>query len=137
MTIRKESGKEGKLSRLPDAELDVMLVLWENPDPMKTTEISQALKEKKDWSMSTVQALLARLLERGFVTVKKKERLKYYSPLIGENVYRSQETKTFLERLHGNSWRNLLMTLVSNHEMNESDLDEIAEIIRRAGSKDD
>lgn len=129
--------KENSFNRLPDAELDVMLALWESPVPMKTTEIFQSLKEKKDWSMSTVQALLARLTERGFVSVKKEDRLKLYSPLISEDVYRSQETKTFLERLHGNSWQNLLMTLVNNHEMNESDLDEIAEIIRKAGEKDD
>lgn len=129
--------KKNSFNRLPDAELDVMLVLWESPVPMKTTEIFQSLKEKKDWSMSTIQALLARLTERGFVTVKKEDRLKLYSPLIREDVYRSQETKTFLERLHGNSWQNLLMTLVNNHEMNESDLDEIAEIIRKAGEKDD
>lgn len=126
-----------KFGRLPDAELDVMLVLWEQQVPMKTAEIFQALEQKKDWSMSTVQALLTRLTERGFVTVQKKERLKYYTSIISEEAYRSQETKTFLERLHGNSWRSLLMTLVSNHEMSESDLAEIAEIIRKAEDKDD
>ncbi len=126
-----------KFGRLPDAELDVMLVLWGQQVPMKTAEIFQALEQKKGWSMSTVQALLTRLTERGFVTVQKKERLKYYTPIISEEAYRSQETSTFLERLHGNSWKSLLMTLVRNHEMSESDLAEIAEIIRKAEDKDD
>lgn len=131
------SAKETPISRLPDAELDVMSVLWENSAPMKTTEILDALKEKKSWSMSTVQALLARLTVRGFVKMKKADRLKYYSVAISEERYRSQETKTFLERFYGNSWKSLVMTLVRNNEMNESDLDEIAEIIKNGGEKDD
>ena len=129
------SAKEMPISRLPEAELDVMSVLWENSVPMKTTEIFDAIKEKKSWSMSTVQVFLARLTARGFVKMEKQNRLKYYSVIISEECYRSQETKTFLERFYGNSWKSFVMTLARNHEMNESDLNEIAEIIRKAGGK--
>lgn len=126
---------EKRIDRLPDAELDVMLVLWNTIESLKTSQIAEVLNEQKNWSMSTVQSLLARLAERGFVSVKKELRLKYYSPAISEELYRSKETKTFLERLHGNSFKSLIATLANDKTINTSDIDEIAEIIKKAGNK--
>ena len=40
--------------------------------------------------MSTIQALLARLEEKGYVSVVKEGRLKTYVPLISEEKYRDQ-----------------------------------------------
>lgn len=124
-----------KLDRLPDSELDVMLVLWSFSRPMKPSEIHEILttEYKKDWSISTVQALLARLSDRGFIQAEKEGRLKFYTPVVSEASYREKETRTFLQRLHGNSYKSLLATLVQSHEINEEDIDEIAEIIRKAG----
>ena len=45
--------------KLPDSELEVMLVLWQN-SPLKTPEIMKELKHT-GWSISTLQALLQRL----------------------------------------------------------------------------
>lgn len=128
---------KNEIDRLPDAELDVMLVLWNSTEPMKTAKILEVLNRQKNWSISTVQALLSRLTERGFVKIEKRMRFKYYIPLVQEDVYRSQETKTFLERLHGNSFKSLIATLINSKTIDASDIDEIEEMLRKAGNKDD
>ena len=85
--------------------------------------------------MSTIQALLARLEEKGFVHVAKQGRLKTYVPLISEEEYRDQETVRFFERFHRKSVRSLFMTLVKNENLSEADLEELEEIIRKEEKK--
>lgn len=126
-----------EMNRLPDAQLDVMLVLWNANEPLKTSKILEILNQEKDWSISTLQSLLARLEERGFVKVQKHMRFKYYVPLIEEKVYRNKETKTFLERLHGNSFKSLIATLIDSKSISESELKEIEDMLRKAGNKND
>ena len=127
-----QPNKEPTIDRLPDAELDVMLVLWNAEGPMKTARILEILNRKKDWSISTLQSLLARLEERGFVDVQKQMRFKYYLPVISEEDYRQKETKTFLERLHGNSFKSLVATLIDSNAADSAELEEIEELLRKA-----
>ena len=47
------------MKKLSDAELTVMNVLWQEGIPMRTGEIAEKI-EDKEWSMSTIQALLSR-----------------------------------------------------------------------------
>lgn len=89
--------------RLPDTELEVMTAIWKCEIPVKTSEIARHIE--RDWTMSTIQALLARLEEKGYVSVVKEGRLKTYVPLISEEEYRDQETVRFFERFHRKSVR--------------------------------
>ena len=97
---------------LPDAELEIMGVLWRSDEPMKTADIHKALEKEKNWSISTVHALLARLTERGFVELEKRGRLKYYTPLVAKDNYQKKETKSFLRKFYQNSAKSLIATLV-------------------------
>ena len=65
--------------KLPESELEVMLVLWEK-NPLKTPEIMKALNHT-GWSISTLQALLQRLEDKGVVTKTMEGRTKLYSNL--------------------------------------------------------
>lgn len=121
------------MERLPDSELEVMLALWSADEPLKTSAILERVK--KEWTMSTIQALLSRLEERGFVKMEKKMRFKYYSPAIDEKVYRDSETKSFLERLHNNSYKSLLASLVSTKSISEKDIKDIEDIIKRGAKQ--
>lgn len=122
---------------LPDAELAVMKVLWKAEGEMKTSEIAKMLSKEKSWSMSTIQALLARLLQRGFVSVRKEGRLKFYRPLVGQEHYNAGQTKSFFKKLHDNSIKSLIASLVDSRAIGEEELAELEEIIQKAGEKHD
>ncbi|MEY8516709.1 BlaI/MecI/CopY family transcriptional regulator [Lachnospiraceae bacterium 29-84] len=53
---------------LSKRELDVMNVLWSVKEPMIASEIP---KNKPDLSINTVQAVLKKLMQKGFVRVEK------------------------------------------------------------------
>ncbi len=128
--------KNKKLERLPDAELDIMLVLWDADKPLAKSKITELLKDKRNWSVSTVQVLLTRLTNKSFVELVKEKRFNFYKAIVSEGEYKRYETKTFIERMHENSFKNLIATLVENKTITKDDIDEIADIIRKA-DKDD
>ena len=124
-----------KFCRLPDAELEVMKVVWGFDAPVSTSMIMERLKYK-NWHISTVLKLISRLSERGFVKSEKNGRFNVYTPLVSEDVYLKSETKSFLERLHGNSVKSLIATLYNTRTISKEELDEIAKIIEKGGSYD-
>lgn len=118
--------------RLPDSELLIMKIIWQSGIPIGTGRIVELVCEQKNWSRSTVQVLLSRLVERGFIEMKKKGRFKFYDPLIKEDEYLSKETKTFMEQFYSNSYKKLIASLVENRTITEKDIDDIVQIIKEA-----
>lgn len=129
--------QEKRFQRLPDAELDVMLVLWAAKQEVKTSALLEELNRTRSWSMSTLQALLARLSERGFVEAKTRGRLKYYSPAVSEEDYRARETKTFMERFYKNSFQDLFASLVNTHSISKEDIRALEEMLHKEAEEND
>lgn len=118
--------------RLPDSELLIMQIIWQSDYPIGTGKIVELVCEQRNWSRSTIQVLLARLEERGFIKTKKNGRLKYYYPLVKEEEYLSKETKTFLEQFYHNSYKKLIASLVKDQTITENDINDIIHIIKDA-----
>lgn len=118
-----------KIKRLPDAELQVMLIIWRQGKAIHTGEIIQKLGTKKKCNLQSVQSTLNRLLGKNFIRCEKIGRLNYYTPLIDENEYRDQETETFIEQMYHNSPAKLITALLSKQTMSESDIEEIRRML--------
>ncbi|WFR55847.1 BlaI/MecI/CopY family transcriptional regulator [Anaerocolumna sp. AGMB13025] len=118
--------------RLPDSELLIMQIIWQSGDSIGTGNVVKQVCEQKNWSRSTVQVLLTRLEERGFIETKKQGRLKYYAPLILEEDYLKKETKTFLEQFYSSSYKKLIASLVQDQTITENDIEDIIDIIKVA-----
>ena len=54
--------KPQKIPRLPDAELEVMQVIWRGEGPMSTSMVNDELNERRPWNVSALQTLLNRLI---------------------------------------------------------------------------
>lgn len=122
-----------KIKRLPDSELEVMLIIWRHGETIHTGEILQKLNAKKQCNLQTVQSTLNRLLNKAFVHCDKVGRLNYYTPLIDENRYRDQETETFIERMYHDSPAKLITALLSKQEMSEDEIEDIRRMLEKGG----
>lgn len=118
-----------KIKRLPDTELQVMLIIWRQSKAIHTGEIIQKLGTKKKFNLQSVQSTLTRLLGKNFIRCEKIGRLNYYTPLIDENEYRDQETETFIEQMYHNSPAKLITALLSKQTMSKSDIEEIRRML--------
>ena len=122
---------EKKLPRLPDLELEVMQAVWKSEATPHTGEIHQRLAQAKKRPIQVVQTVLGRLEEKGFLKREKLGRLNYYTALIAEDIYRANDTASFLAKLYGNSPARLVAALLSSKSTSEEDLAEIRLMLER------
>jgi len=118
------------IKRLPDAEFEVMKVIWRNTPPMTTMQIMAKLDPEKTWKPQTLLTLLVRLIEKGFLISEKAGKERNYTPAILEQDYLRLETGDFVRRYHGNSVGSLVKTLYDGKNLTQEDLHELREWLK-------
>ncbi len=120
----------GVVKRLPDAEFEIMKVVWANQPPITTGMVMEQLGKEKEWKAQTILTLMLRLVERGFLRTEKNGKERTYFPLINKEEYLKFETGDFMERFHGNSFTSLVTALYDGKKLKESDLDQLEEWLK-------
>lgn len=114
-----------KMKKLPDAEFDIMKVVWANDPPITTPIIMEQLGKEKEWKIQTVVSLMLRLVERGFLRSEKRGKERTYYPLISKEDYLKFETGNFMRQYHDSSIFNLINTLYEDEALTDRDIDEL------------
>ena len=99
------------MKKLPDAEFEVMKIVWQNDPPVTANIVMEQLGKKKKWKTQTVISLMLRLVERGFLRTEKAGRERLYYPVVSREEYLKFETGNFIKQYHDNSLLNLVNTL--------------------------
>lgn len=115
------------IKRLPDAEFEIMKVIWSSTPPVTTLQIMEKLGDDKDWKPQTVLTMLVRLIEKGFLQSERVGRERNYTPAITEQDYMQVETGDFMKRYYGNSMGSLVKTLYDGQNLSPEDLRELKE----------
>lgn len=118
-----------KLKRLPDSELDIMLIIWDAGKPVNRSYIEGKINKKKNLASTTILSLLSRLTEKGFVHCEKEGKNNIYSPLVKEDDYIQNEGKSILEKLYGNSLKNFVAALYDGKKVNDNELEELRKFL--------
>ena len=123
--------------KLPEAELEVMVMLWREGVPMTAGELAKRSADVRGWKSATVHVLLERLYDKGFVTCDKSGFKHLYSPLITEDEYSRGEVKTLKDRFFGGSAKKMIASFINADGLTDDDLDELSAMIRdrKAGKK--
>ncbi|MDO5345082.1 MAG: BlaI/MecI/CopY family transcriptional regulator [Lachnospiraceae bacterium] len=108
--------------KLSDAELEIMMEVWEAGEPVTSNYILERLKGKREWALSTLMTVLSRLAGKGYLNCDRSTRTNYYSALVSEGEYKASEGKGILERLYGNSVTNLVVNLCDEKSISEEEL---------------
>jgi len=108
---------------LPDGELEVMQIVWQSEPPVSRSVIEEALNRRRKLAPSTILTFLSRLCERGFLSVSRRGRTNFYTPLVSRKDYLAGESRRMLDRLYGGSLSALAVSLsdggVSREELTE------------------
>lgn len=118
------------LKKIPESELEIMKVIWNNKKIISSKEIIEIMKDKKEWKNTTTLTLLKRLINKNFISAKKNKRITYYTAVVTEKSYLEMETITFLKKVHGNSLKSFMTTLHDNNVINDEDLSELEQWIK-------
>lgn len=87
-------------ARLTDAEWQIMRILWERGE-CAAADATEALRDAREWSPTTVKTFLTRLENKGLVDHRKTGRMFVYSPRVTERSCVVAEMKAVLDRVYG------------------------------------
>jgi len=119
-----------KMKKLPDAEFEIMKVVWENEPPITTNVVMEQLGKEREWKAQTVISLMLRLVERGFLRTEKNGRERIYYPLQSREEYLAFETGNFVRQYHGNSFLGLVNSLYADQAPDDEELDELLQWVK-------
>lgn len=118
------------MRKLPDAEFDIMKVVWANEPPITANIIMKHHGNGEGWRVQTAISLLLRLVERGFLRTEKTGKERTYFPLISQEDYFRFETGNFLKQFHNNSFLNLVTTMYDDKALTDEDIDGLRKLLK-------
>lgn len=119
------------MRRLPDSELELMMIIWDAGRPVTRAEIEMQLPKERQLSATTILSFLSRLQEKGFVDVYREGKTNVYKAVVPKEEYLQEESRSIWKRLYQNSVGNFMTALGSGEELSEEDLDELQEFLDR------
>jgi len=115
--------------KLPDTELELMMIIWNTEEPISRIEIERKMDGSKEVVPSTILSYLSRLEEKGFVSREKRGKMNYYSALVEKEPYLKETGKSVLNRMFGGSLANFAASLYDGEELSDDDITELQEFI--------
>ncbi len=124
-----------KRIKLSESEWAVMQKLWDNP-PRTMMQLTHDLQEEKNWAKTTVMTLLNRMESKGAVRWQDGGRARLYYPAVEREDLSAQEARGFIDRVYRGSVGSMVNSLIEDHSLTKSDIDELYDILRRAEEKE-
>lgn len=121
--------------RLPESELDIMLVVWAGSSPITAPAILEGLE--RPLTASALHSYLKRLEEKGFLACEKEGKTNHYTPLISQEEYQRSEGRSILGKLYGGSLSRFAAALYDGKPVEQEELAELQSLLDklREGSK--
>ena len=119
--------------QISDAEWQVMKIIWMQGE-QTSTDLIKVLAERFDWSKSTIQTLLARLVEKECLTRKKEGKFFVYSALLTLDQSRDLLVQDIKDKVCSRRIKNLLADLIVECDFTQADLEGLEEVISKKKS---
>lgn len=116
------------LPQISEAEFQVMKIVWKSA-PVNTNEITERLQKTTSWSPKTIQTLIRRLVAKGALAYEKQGRVFIYTPLVGEQEYLNQESRSFLKRFYGGEITAMLSAYLEDGRLTETELQKLRSLL--------
>ena len=123
--------------RLPESELDIMLVLWNGTPPMTRPEIEKVINTRKNLAPTTILSLLTRLESKNFVEVTKQGKMNLYTPLISQTDYQAHESQSVLEKLYGNLLKKFVTSLYQGKKISSEEIHELSDFLKEMEDREE
>ena len=114
--------------QISDAEWQVMKIIWMQ-GKQTSSDLIRVLAERFDWSKSTIQTLLARLVEKECLTRKKVGKSFVYSALLTLDQSRDLLVQDIKDKVCSRRIKNLLADLIMECDFTQADLEDLEAVI--------
>ena len=114
--------------QISDAEWQVMKIIWMQGE-QTSTDLIRVLAERFDWSKSTIQTLLARLVEKGCLTREKAGKSFVYSALLTLDQSRDLLVQDIKDKVCSRRIKQLVADLIMECDFTQADLEYLEAVI--------
>lgn len=112
--------------QISDSELELMKIVWAAGGTALYAQIMEALAAAgRTWQKNTVITLLSRLVEKGFLTVRKLGRRNEYTAAVSEADYQAAQTQVLVNKLYAGSAKGLVAALIRQEAISPGDYEEL------------
>ena len=117
-----------KAKVLTEQELEIMKAVWET-GPAKVRDVYELLRKKRQVAYTTVMTMMNILVDKKHLKKKTVGRVFHYEPTRPKEKVVSAMVQDFVGRVFDGSAQPLLLHLVEDRRLSESDLKEIEQLI--------
>ena len=114
--------------QISDAEWQVMKIIWMQGE-QTSSDLIRVLAERFDWSKSTIQTLLARLVEKECLTRKKEGKFFVYSALLTLDQSRDLLVQDIKDKVCSRRIKQLVVDLIMECDFTLADLENLEAVI--------
>ena len=114
--------------QISDAEWQVMKIIWMQGE-QTSTDLIKVLEKRFSWSKSTIQTLLARLVEKECLTREKQGKSFVYSALLTLDDSRGLMVQDIKDKLCSRRIKLLLADLIKECDFTHADLNQLQQVL--------
>jgi len=123
----------GVLMQISDAEWQVMKIIWMQGE-QTSTDLIKVLEKRFSWSKSTIQTLLARLVEKECLTREKQGKSFIYSALLTQEDSKKLLVQDIKDKVCSRRMKQLLADLIMECDFTLADLEDLEAVISKKKS---
>ena len=120
--------------QLGSLQYAIMRVLWDSGEAT-VAAVHEALFEDRGLALTTIATMLKKMEAKGVVDHRKVGRQFVYRPTVTEDVVRRSMVSELLERAFAGDAAALVSHLLSEHEVDADELEELQALIDEGGSR--
>ena len=122
-----------KMTKMSPAEMEILALVWELGQPT-VKEVYEKLSAKKPTAYTTVQTLLRRLENKGYLKHRSRGNAHQYYASIKKDVVVSRVVDDFVNRLFGGDPIPLLLHMAEKGKIKSKGLEKLKKLVDKTNS---
>src|SRR5262245_56487580 len=118
-----------KTSTLTAHELELMKIVWRHDEPVTVRDVYEELRTQRAVAYTTVMTSLKTLEQKGHLKATQQDRAYLYRPARPKQQVIKEMVREFVNRVFNGSGRPLVLHLLEDDQISESELRDIARMM--------
>lgn len=116
-------------STLTAHELELMKIVWRHDDPVTVRDVYEELRARRPVAYTTVMTNMKTLEQKGYLKTTLQDRAHLYRPAKPKHQVVGAMVRDFVDRVFNGSARPLVLHLLEDDQLSESDLRDITRMM--------
>ena len=118
-----------KSSTLTAHELELMKIIWRHEGPVTVRDVYEELRGRRPVAYTTVMSSMKTLEQKGHLKATQQDRAYLYRPARPKQQVIRDMVRDFVDRVFNGSSRPLVLHLLEDSQISESELREITRML--------